>query len=119
VSERRATPERCADCGHSTDLHGARAGTAPGACHHPTCDCPAFVPPRAAPRAIPDPRHDRDLFLACRTAFDRALDDREHAYELIMVEVARWYRRAAGLPAEPEREDPPRWSAPTTTDSPR
>lgn len=45
---------------------------------------------------MPDPRADRDLFLAFDAAAVKIVEgDPRAGYELVMAEVARWYRRVA------------------------
>ena len=94
MSGRAPTPPPCRTCTHTTDLHGARAGRAPGVCHHPGCGCLQYLPTEPALRPGPDPRHDRDLFLAFDAATVKIVEgDPSAGYELLMAAVARWYRR--------------------------
>jgi hypothetical protein len=102
VTDRPTARYTCRTCGHSTDLHGARAGRAPGACHSPGCGCEAFVVVVTGRAPVPNPRHDRDLYLAydraarlVESGADGSISD---GYELLMAAIDQWYRRAAALP---------------------
>lgn len=59
------------------------------------------MPPGTATRALPDPRHDRDLYLQTVEILDAYTDgeDPRRAYEAMMDAIDRWLRRVAGLPA--------------------
>jgi hypothetical protein len=51
---------------------------------------------------IPDPRTDRDLYLAFDAAAAKVVaGDTQAGYELIMAEVVRWWRRVTPAPAAP------------------
>jgi hypothetical protein len=53
---------------------------------------------------VPDPRTDRDLFLAFDAAAVKIVEgDPRAGYELVMAEVVRWFRRVTVPPTDPPR----------------
>ena len=59
-----------------------------------TCACPVWVAPR--PVSVPDPRTDRDLFLAWVGAVEEVGQGQaEIGYEIMMCAVEAWVERLA------------------------